>query len=73
MGKNSSDSPLTFRAPAKNRQQLTELRRLWGDQSLSRVITRCIEWAWLVEVGKDRIGIKPSEVDIEEEEIRRNE
>ena len=33
----------------------------------SRVITRCIEWAWFVEIGNTKIDKKPSQL-IEEEE-----
>jgi len=68
LGKNASDPPLTFRAPAQNRKQLRELKKLWGDTNQSRVITRCIEWAWLVEIGSNGIDVKPGEIGREEGE-----
>lgn len=71
MSKNATDAPLTFRAPTQNRKQLQELKRHWGDTSQSRVITRCIEWAWLVEIGSHQIGVKPSELNVEEEKDER--
>lgn len=67
MSKNAADPPLTFRAPTKNREQLKQLKKLWGDTTQSRVITRCIEWAWFVEIGNTKIDKKPSQL-IEEEE-----
>jgi len=51
----------------KNREQLKQLKKLWGDTTQSRVITRCIEWAWFVEIGNTKIDKKPSQL-IEEEE-----
>lgn len=62
MSEQTINSPLTFRGSLKNRQQLKELAKLWGENSRSKVILRCIEWAWMVEIGSGKIDTKPSEV-----------
>ncbi len=70
MSKDASDPPLTFRAPAENRKQLKQLKKLWGDTNQSRVITRCIEWAWFVEIGQAKVSKTPGQL-IEEEGDRK--
>lgn len=43
---------ISFRAAQKTKEQLDQLRKVWGENSRSRVIIRCIDWVWLLETGQ---------------------
>jgi len=43
---------ISFRAAQKTEEQLDQLQKVWGENSRSRVIIRCIDWVWLLETGQ---------------------